>query len=191
MRFRLSASSLLSDFVSSHLSYKVAGTLIEILKVFSDTYCCCCFRFFVKEGKLPGFQWSKPRPEWNYTVWDLTVHTNSGYMLLVWFIGLGCSSVGRASSRHAAEAGSILRYDKGFISQSQLWVQTLLRCPFSPCVQSHALTSMPTSKIPSTGSRTFVGTQENTARTVRNGQRWSCGCWKLSQVRRPKFPTRD
>ena len=41
----------------------------------------------------------------------------------------GCSSVGRASDRHAAGAGSILRCGKGFFSQSQLSMQTLLQCP--------------------------------------------------------------
>ena len=45
----------------------------------------------------------------------------------------GCSSVGRASDRHAAEAGSIPQCGKGFFSQSQLSVQTLLRCPYTPC----------------------------------------------------------
>ena len=46
--------------------------------------------------------------------------------------GWGCSSVGRASDRHAADAGSIPRCGKRFFSQSQLSVQILLRCPCSP-----------------------------------------------------------
>ena len=45
--------------------------------------------------------------------------------------GRGCSSVGRASDRHAAEAGSISRCSKGFFFQSQPLVQTLLRCPYN------------------------------------------------------------
>ena len=53
-------------------------------------------------------------------------------------------------------------------SPSQLFVQTLLRCPYSPRVQSHALTSVRKLKIRSTGSYTFVWTHENTALTVRN-----------------------
>ena len=62
--------------------------------------------------------------------------------------GRGCSSVGRASNRHAAEVGSIPRCGKGFFSQSQLSVQTLLRVSVQPRVQSHALTSVRTLKIP-------------------------------------------
>ena len=38
----------------------------------------------------------------------------------------------RASDRHAADAGSIPRCGKGSYSQSQLSVQTLLRCPYTP-----------------------------------------------------------
>ena len=54
----------------------------------------------------------------------------------------------RASDRHAADAGSILRCGKGFSSQSQLSVQTLCRCPYTPRVPSHALTSARTIQIP-------------------------------------------
>ena len=54
----------------------------------------------------------------------------------------------RASDRHAAEAGSIPRCGKGFFSQSQLSVQTLLRVSVQPRLQSHAFTSMRTLKIP-------------------------------------------
>ena len=49
--------------------------------------------------------------------------------------GQECGLVGRASDLHAAEAGSIPRCDKEFFPQSQLSVQTLLRCPRSPRVQ--------------------------------------------------------
>ena len=48
----------------------------------------------------------------------------------VW--GWGCSLVGRASDRHAADPGSIPRCGMGFFSQSQLSVQTLLRCMYTP-----------------------------------------------------------
>ena len=45
----------------------------------------------------------------------------------------GCSSVGRASDWHAADAGSIPQCGKGFFSfQSQLSVLTFLRCPYTP-----------------------------------------------------------
>ena len=47
-------------------------------------------------------------------------------------MGWGCSSVSRASDRHAADAGSIPRCGKGFFSQSQLSAQTLLRRPYTP-----------------------------------------------------------
>ena len=43
------------------------------------------------------------------------------------------------------------------------------RCPYISRVQSHALTSVRTLKIPSTGSHAFAWTHENTARTVSNG----------------------
>ena len=52
---------------------------------------------------------------------------------------------------------------RDFFLQSQLSVQTLLRCPHSPRVQSHALTSVRTLKIPSIGSHTVVWTHENTS----------------------------
>ena len=48
---------------------------------------------------------------------------------------------------------------RNFFSQHQLPVQTLLQCPYSPHVQSHASTSVSTLKIPNTGSRTIVWTQ--------------------------------
>ena len=57
---------------------------------------------------------------------------------------MGCSSVGRASDRHAADAGSIARCGKEFSPQSQLSVQILFRCSY---VQSHASTSVRTIKI--------------------------------------------
>ena len=59
------------------------------------------------------------------------------------------SSVGRASdwkARSNTDAGSSPRCGKGFFSRSQLPVQTLLRCPYSPRVQSHASTAVHTLK---------------------------------------------
>ena len=53
----------------------------------------------------------------------------------------------RASDRHVADAGLIPHRGKGFISQSQLSVQTLLRVSGYSCVQSHALTSVRTLKV--------------------------------------------
>ena len=67
----------------------------------------------------------------------------------------GCSSVGTASDPHAAEAGSTPWCDKGFFSYSQLSVQTLVLCPYSPCIKLHALTAVCMLEIPSTGSHAF------------------------------------
>ena len=55
---------------------------------------------------------------------------------------------------------------KGLFSQSQLPVQTLLQCPFSPRVQSCASTARCMLKIQNTGSYTIIWTNENTAQTV-------------------------
>ena len=51
---------------------------------------------------------------------------------------------------------------KGFFSQSQLSVQTLLQCPYSPGVQLHASTSVCMLKIPNMGIH-IVWTHKNTA----------------------------
>ena len=66
----------------------------------------------------------------------------------------------------------------------------LLRCLYSPSVQSHASTSVCTIKNPNTGSHITVWTQRNTTHTDRNGQRCSCGCCTLTQVRQPESPAR-
>ena len=50
------------------------------------------------------------------------------------------------------------RCGMGFFSLSQLPVQTLLQCPFSSRVQSHASISVHMLKIPNTGSHTVVWT---------------------------------
>ena len=69
------------------------------------------------------------------------------------------------------DAGSIPRYGKWSFSQSQLSVQTLLRCSHSPHVQLHSSTSVRTLKITDTGSHTIVWTHENSAH---NGRMGSC-----------------
>ena len=46
--------------------------------------------------------------------------------------GWGCSSVGKVSDRHAADAGSISQCGEGFFSWSQVSVQALLQCPYTP-----------------------------------------------------------
>ena len=56
----------------------------------------------------------------------------------------GNGSVGKA--RRDTDAGSSPRSGKNFFSQTQLPVQTVLRCPYSPRVQSHASTFMCTLK---------------------------------------------
>ena len=53
-------------------------------------------------------------------------------------MGIGCTQLVRASERHSANARSIPRCGEGFFSQSQLSVQTLLRCPYTPvCNRLH------------------------------------------------------
>ena len=52
--------------------------------------------------------------------------------------GWGSSSFGRAVDRHTADAGSIPQWNKGFFPQSQLSVQTLLWCLYTPvCNRMH------------------------------------------------------
>ena len=60
--------------------------------------------------------------------------------------GWGCSSVGRASDRHAADGDSIPRCGKGVFFPSKLSLQTLWRCPHnavcnrSLCTRSWSMT---------------------------------------------------
>ena len=49
--------------------------------------------------------------------------------------------------RHTADASSIPRCGNGFLSQSQLSVQTLFRCPHPPVRNRNAITSVRTIKI--------------------------------------------
>ena len=60
--------------------------------------------------------------------------------------------------RRNTNAGSSPRFGKGFFSQSQLPVQTLLRCPYSLRVQSHASTAVRTLKIQNDDS--ILGTRK-------------------------------
>ena len=46
---------------------------------------------------------------------------------------VGCSSLGTSSDRHAADAGSIPRWGKGFFSQSQLSCRLSYRVRTHPC----------------------------------------------------------
>ena len=75
-----------------------------------------------------------------------------------------------------------------FLSQTQFPVQTLVRCPYSPCVWSHASTSVRTLTIPNTGSHTIVWTHENTTHIGRNGYHYSWGCCALPEYGDPNFP---
>ena len=72
-------------------------------------------------------------------------------------------------ARRNANANSSSPGREGDFSPSQIPVQTVLRCPYSPCVQSRASTSVCTLKIPNTGSHTVVWTHENTTHAGRNG----------------------
>ena len=63
-------------------------------------------------------------------------------------------------ARYNTDSGASPQCSKVCFSQSQHSVQALLRCPYSPCVQSHASTSVRTLKIPNTGSHTIVWTHK-------------------------------
>ena len=60
---------------------------------------------------------------------------------------LSCSSVGRSSDRHVADAGSIPQCGKGFFSQSTFSADSPT-VSVHPRVQSHAFTSVRTIRIP-------------------------------------------
>ena len=67
---------------------------------------------------------------------------------------------------------------KGFFSQSQLSVQTLLQCPYSPRVQSHASVSVRMLRISNAGS--VVLTHENTAHIDRSSCLCTCSSCAVS-----------
>ena len=73
--------------------------------------------------------------------------------------------------RRAADAGATPRSGRGFFSQSQLSVQTPLRCSYSPKVQRYGLTSVRTLRIPNTGNYAIVCTHENAAERERGRER--------------------
>ena len=82
------------------------------------------------------------------------------------------SLVGSASdwkARCNTDRGSSPWCGKGFFSQSQFQMQTLLLWPHSPRVQLHASTSVQALKIPNTGSQTIVWRQDSSPHTDRNG----------------------
>ena len=56
-----------------------------------------------------------------------------------------------------------------FFAQRQLPVQTVLRCPYSPRVQSHASTSVRTLQTPYLDNHASVWTHENAAHTNKGG----------------------
>ena len=72
---------------------------------------------------------------------------------------------------------------QGIFPPSRLPVQTLLRCPYSPCVQPHASTSVRTLKIPNAGGYAIVWTHGNTAHTDRSGLCCSyCCCVSVTLI---------
>ena len=67
-----------------------------------------------------------------------TKKRRKGLDIFLFLVGWGCSSVGGASDWHTADMGSIPQCSKGSLFQSQLSVQTLLRCPYIPaCNHMH------------------------------------------------------
>ena len=139
---------------------------------------------------------------WRENLWQLCVDIN------FWFcsapLPASCKvrwgyfswySIQLKKPQHITDAGSSPRCGKGFFSQNQkLPVQTLLRCPYSPCVQSHASASGRTLQIPNTGSHIIVWTHKNTAHAQRNKE-WVALLLQLlcltPYVRWPAFPARD
>ena len=90
-------------------------------------------------------------------------------------------SGGRPSARKArrnTDSGSSPRCDKGFFSQSQLPVQTLL----GRCLQSHALASLRTLTNSNTGSHTIVWTHG-----LKPCTHCSCDCCSFTQVGDPNL----
>ena len=97
---------------------------------------------------------------------------HGGKGLCVWFPFKLCSRITWGTDSSAGkmcdwkaiwntDAGSSPQCGKGFISQSQLPMKTLLPCTYSPCVQPHASTPVCTFKIPNAGSHVTVWTHEN------------------------------
>ena len=68
----------------------------------------------------------------------ITIIMVSGTTLIHWLLPSWwrCSSVDIASDWHIADAGSIPQCSKGFFSHSQLSVQTLLQCLYTPLCNS-------------------------------------------------------
>ena len=77
------------------------------------------------------------------------------------------------------------------LSPSHLPGQTLLWCPYSPRVQSHASTSVCVSKDPKHWQRRHCLDTQNTTHADRNWQRCSCGCCAYNQVWQHEFFTWD
>ena len=83
-----------------------------------------------------------------------------------------------------------------FLSESTCRADSLTVCPYSPCVQSHASTSVCTSKIQNTGCHTSVWTHEclDKRNYYAHWLEWVALLLRLlclTWVRRPEFPTRD
>ena len=74
----------------------------------------------------------------------------------------------RASDRHAADAGLIPQCGKGFFSRSQLLVQTLLRCPYTPLCAIACIFICANVKDPVVHVRVWwiIGTQKHPACTL-------------------------
>ena len=78
----------------------------------------------------------------------LQAYVHDTYAYDVSGFGWGCSSVGRASDRHAADAGSIPRCGKGFFLLVSTFSADSRTVSIHLRVQSHAFTSVRTLKIP-------------------------------------------
>ena len=105
----------------------------------------------------------------------------------------GNSSVGRSSDWKAE-----VQYwcwleslcGKGFFSQSQISVQTLSRCPCSPCEKLHGFISVCSLKLPNTGSQTIAWTL-HTLTGMGRAALVAIAAVPYPQARQPTFPTRE
>ena len=108
-------------------------------------------------------------------------------VVVVFQAGWGCSSVGKASDRHAAETGSIPRCAKGFFSQSTFSADSLydVRAPpcVTACIKIYAHVKDPVVHV---RVRWIMEALKRPACTVGWVARL-CRCW-LSHEKAPEFP---
>ena len=91
---------------------------------------------------------------------------------VVWFAcTITVTGIAHVVERPTEKPGAILTRVRvpGAARDFSLSVQTLLRCPYSPRVQSHTSTSVRTPKIPNIGNHIILWPHDNTVHSDRNG----------------------